>query len=133
MAANKSHYWVYPLTIAGYAWLLWSFTTSSNAGTVCLFKHVTGLACPSCGSTRSILSIIEGDLDAAFMLNPLGFLALLALAAVPIIGIWGALKNRNLIGAVVSWFEAKLRQPTIALPLVALVLCNWVWNMFKGL
>jgi hypothetical protein len=42
---------------------------------VCLFRLLTGLTCPGCGTTRALHAILHGHLEAAFMLNPLLLLA----------------------------------------------------------
>ena len=41
--------------------------------TACLVRAVTGVPCPTCGSTRSVLAIGKGDIAGAFMANPLVF------------------------------------------------------------
>jgi Protein of unknown function (DUF2752) len=42
----------------------------------CLFRTLTGLTCPGCGSTRAMHQILHGHFAAAFMLNPLFLLAI---------------------------------------------------------
>jgi hypothetical protein len=37
----------------------------------CVFKAVTGVPCPTCGSTRSIVFLSHGDMLSAFYMNPL--------------------------------------------------------------
>jgi hypothetical protein len=37
----------------------------------CAFKALTGLPCPTCGSTRSVVHLADGDLLSAFSMNPL--------------------------------------------------------------
>jgi hypothetical protein len=37
----------------------------------CSFRQLTGLPCPTCGATRSALSLVHGDLAAAWQRNPL--------------------------------------------------------------
>ncbi|MDC0303785.1 DUF2752 domain-containing protein [Flavobacteriales bacterium] len=98
-----------------------------------MFKNTTGFACPSCGSTRSLMSIISGDFGAAMLLNPLGYLAAFGLLWVPVAGIVGKVNGRNYLVETLTYLEAKIKQPKFALPLVALVISNWVWNIFKGL
>ena len=39
----------------------------------CWFRRLTGLPCPTCGATRSALSLAHGDLAAALRYNPLIF------------------------------------------------------------
>lgn len=50
----------------------------------CQFRQLTGLPCPTCGSTRSLAALAEGDLAGSFRMNPLASVAfLLALGYVP--------------------------------------------------
>lgn len=42
----------------------------------CMFRALTGLTCPGCGSTRALHQILHGHFAAAFMLNPLFLLAI---------------------------------------------------------
>lgn len=42
----------------------------------CMFRALTGLTCPGCGSTRAMHQILHGHFAAAFMLNPLFLLAI---------------------------------------------------------
>ena len=42
----------------------------------CMFHAMTGLNCPGCGATRSLYSLLHGDLEQAFSYNPLFILAL---------------------------------------------------------
>lgn len=46
---------------------------------VCYFKALSGLPCPTCGSTRTAGCLFHGDLPGAFAMNPLAALGLLTL------------------------------------------------------
>jgi hypothetical protein len=53
-----------------------------NGPVMCPFRLATGLPCPFCGMTRSLVALGQGRLDASFDLSPLGpFIPLVALAA----------------------------------------------------
>ncbi|MBM3720118.1 MAG: DUF2752 domain-containing protein [Actinobacteria bacterium] len=41
---------------------------------LCIFRNLTGLPCPFCGSTRSVGQILQGDFIEALAFNPIGFL-----------------------------------------------------------
>ncbi|MHC4244968.1 MAG: DUF2752 domain-containing protein [Planctomycetota bacterium] len=40
---------------------------------LCLIKRFTGLACPTCGFTRGVLSFLQGHVVRAWLYNPLLF------------------------------------------------------------
>ena len=42
---------------------------------LCLFKRITGVPCPTCGSTRSVLHLLGGDIAGAFRMQPFVFAA----------------------------------------------------------
>ena len=37
----------------------------------CAVKGITGIPCPTCGSTRAIVHLAQGDIAAALLMNPL--------------------------------------------------------------
>jgi Protein of unknown function (DUF2752) len=43
----------------------------------CVFKGLTGIPCPTCGSTRSVVHLSHGDILSAFIMNPLTTLCLI--------------------------------------------------------
>ena len=46
----------------------------------CFFKTITGIPCPTCGATRSVVYLASGEISAAILMNPL--IALCVLAAI---------------------------------------------------
>jgi hypothetical protein len=42
----------------------------------CIFRQLTGLQCPGCGSTRALHHLLHGHLATAFTLNPLFVIAM---------------------------------------------------------
>jgi Protein of unknown function (DUF2752) len=43
----------------------------------CPFRAVTGIPCPSCGTTRSLVHLAHGDIAGSLILNPLFSLAMI--------------------------------------------------------
>ena len=48
----------------------------STGPSLCMFRNVTGLPCPFCGSTRSVGNILIGNFNIALHMNPLGYFSL---------------------------------------------------------
>jgi hypothetical protein len=46
---------------------------------ICPFRHLTGIPCVACGGTRAVLALARGEVQAAFLWNPL--VAAFAIAA----------------------------------------------------
>ena len=82
--------------------------------TVCPFRLATGLPCPFCGTTRSLMALGRGDLEASLQLNPLGLL--LAVAASVL--------------AVAAMRRREFRAPPWLAPLGALTLAViWIFQL----
>ena len=64
-------------------------------GGACLFRRLTGLACPTCGMTRSVVLSLHGHLAAAFRMNPAGILWVLAVAAIGAALLWLGWRQRR--------------------------------------
>jgi hypothetical protein len=57
---------------------------------LCPFRLLTGLPCPGCGLTRSVVCTLHGDLASAMMFHPLGPLVVAALALAVLVELLGA-------------------------------------------
>jgi hypothetical protein len=114
--------------------MFWNVLRPQEATTsVCMFKNATGVACPSCGSTRALMSIAKGDFTQALMTNPIGYIGFAVMLIVPVLLMVGTLRKKNLVSDFFLKTESLIRQPRWAIPLVALLVVNWVWNIYKGL
>ena len=67
---------IYLLLIAGSVYLFLFEPGRTGFFPVCMFRLVTGLTCPGCGTTRALHQILHGHFLEAFMLNPLLLLAI---------------------------------------------------------
>lgn len=121
--------------LAGYCWLAWSLWhgIDNNGFTPCLFKNATGIACPSCGSTRSAALVVTGNLKDAFLLNPLGFVVAAVLAVVPFWLLYDVALQKDTLYRSYTGFEKTLKIKWIAILLIVLLAANWGWNIYKGL
>lgn len=52
------------------------FTRFTHLGIPCVFRLVTHLKCPGCGITHLFLALGQGDIQGAFLSNPVVFCAL---------------------------------------------------------
>ena len=122
--------------LAGYIWLYFSTTknfTENKSVEVCLIKHITNVPCPSCGSTRSIISLIKGDFIGALNLNPLGYIIAIIMVVAPIWILTDLFLRSNTLFDFYQKTETFLRKRKYAIPLILLVIINWIWNIIKGL
>ena len=122
--------------VAGYIWLYYSITsnvTENKSVEVCLIKHATNIPCPSCGSTRSIISLTKGNFVEAFDLNPIGYLVAPIMLISPVWIISDVIFKKNSLFKCYQIIENHLKKPKYAIPLILLVIINWFWNITKGL
>ncbi|WP_215225461.1 DUF2752 domain-containing protein [Echinicola shivajiensis] len=122
---------------AGYIWVIYQLGFVSHQQeegfTVCLIKNTTNIPCPSCGSTRSVLSILHFDFPMAFYYNPLGFLIVPAMLILPFWILLDIIFQKESFWKVYQKLEQKIVKPSLAIPLILLVLINWAWNIYKGI
>lgn len=136
-AANKLYWMLLILSAAGYAWIGFNLFYASYGAhdiAVCLFKNATGLPCPSCGTTRALLYLLNGELLQSLSINPLGVLAAAVLIIVPPWVAADTLASRKSLAAALVWTERQIKtRRAISVPLAVLVLSNWGWNIIKGI
>ena len=99
----------------------------------CLFKTITSLPCPSCGSTRSVFSFLHGDLYAALYYNPLGILIAGALCITPFWIIYDLILTKF---TLMKWYiriEDAFKQKRIIMSFILVIASNWIWNIYKGI
>jgi hypothetical protein len=133
---NKLYSILLTACIAGYIWLYYSITsnvTENKSVEVCLIKHATNIPCPSCGSTRSIISLTKGNFVEAFDLNPIGYIVAFIMLIAPVWIISDLILKNNSLFKCYQITESYLKNPKYAIPLILLVIINWFWNIKKGL
>jgi hypothetical protein len=84
-----------------------------DAGAPCPLKALTGVPCPMCGMTRSVTSVVHGNLGHALAMQPAGFLAV-ALAVL----------------LVLNWRVPNRIRIPIWVP-VTLIALMWAYNLWK--
>ncbi len=121
--------------VAGYIWFFYNFyqnQTNSNT-TICLIKRVTNIPCPSCGTTRAIDALINGHFFQSVILNPLGLLVAVCMIIIPFWIIKDLITKKNSFLHFYLKTEVQLKKPQIAIPLILLIIINWIWNIYKEL
>lgn len=95
---------------------------------MCAFKGITGLPCPTCGSTRALGRLFHLDLVGALTMNPLATLAAALVAVWALVDLVLLPRRRAL--------SIEVPRPRLAWGLralaLALFLANWVYLLAAG-
>lgn len=121
--------------LAGGGWLFYNISLNETecAGGICLFKGATSIPCPSCGSTRAVLTLFKGDLISSLLINPFGIIVFLIVLLTPLWILADLLTRRSSLLNFYNRVESYLQRPPVMIPFAFLVLINWIWNITKGL
>lgn len=136
MKRNRLYLFLSAACVVGLAWIMITYNrNSSTEGDpgVCLFKRLTTLPCPSCGSTRSVLAILKGDFSGALMLNPIGFILMFFLLLTPGWILLDVTGNKSSLYNFFRKGEQFLQRKWVASIAILIVFANWIWNICKGL
>jgi len=138
MSLNRNRFYLLlgSACLAGYTWLLFSmFNSGINQDEigVCIIKHVTGIPCPSCGSTRSVISLVNGNILDSLYWNPIGLILALIMIVTPVWIIMDLISGKRSLFRFYGKIETVFRMKIIAIPAILLVMVNWIWNIYKGL
>jgi hypothetical protein len=128
MTRNKLYLLVLIACFVGFIYLLYSVNYKSNSQTtVCFFKNVTGVSCPSCDTTTAVILLLKGKFIASILKNPLGILVFLILFISPIWILIDVFKQKNSFHQTYCYLEQKIKNPILATLLIILVLLNWYY------
>ena len=133
---NKLYVFLLIACLLGYVWLAISaliIKSGSYAHGVCIFKNITNIPCPSCGTTRSVILLLQGDIINSLLYNPFGIIVSTIMLVTPFwLGIDLLTKGDSLF-SFYNRIESIPKKPGIAVLLIVLVLINWIWNITKGI
>ncbi|MCF8373404.1 MAG: DUF2752 domain-containing protein [Bacteroidales bacterium] len=134
---NKLYFFILISCFIGYIWIFYCYTRGSNGAsndiTYCFIKQATNIPCPSCGSTRSVLSLMSGDILEAINYNPLGILSSLVLVVAPFWIFRDLICRKDSFHTAYQKTEFYFKKKVVAIPAIALILANWIWNIYKEL
>ena len=95
--------------------------------TFCVFKGLTGLPCPTCGSTRAVARLFDLDPAGALAMNPFTTVVAVVIAAWAVVDVLLIPRGKALRVGVSPSVGRLLR-----LAAFALFLANWIYLMLAG-
>lgn len=129
---KRLYLFVTGLALSGLFWLYYNLQ-HVNAPTLCFIKNITGIPCPSCGVTRSILALFKGNILEAIWINPLGLIVMIFLLMLPVWVTHDIFFEKDGMYRIFLRLEALLAKPVTRNLFIILVLVNWGWNIIKHL
>lgn len=133
---NKLYSILFIGCLTGYIWIYYIITkthTDNPSVEVCIIKHTLNIPCPSCGSSRSVISLLNGNFTEAGLINPLGYLIAIIMVSTPLWIAYDLSTKRKTLFEFYQKTESFLKKPLYATPLILLVIINWIWNITKEL
>lgn len=136
MKSRRFYAIISSLTILGYLWIAFHYLGHNDGQdvTLCIFKRVTSYPCPACGSTRSLLMVLNGQYYRALEMNPFGYILFLGISILPIWLFYDWYNNKHTLYRFYIYFNSFFNKNKVLLiPLIVIVLLNWIWNIIKGI
>lgn len=132
MQKSKLYFIVSIACFFGFIWIyIFRYAFNPYDIEVCIFKNVTSVSCPACGSSRSVSNLLYGNFLTAFLINPLGYIILSIMIIAPLLMVYDIIANKSYLYWVYYKTEEVLRNKKVSIPLTILVLANWIWNIIK--
>jgi len=89
----------------------------------CVFRDLTGIPCPTCGATRSVVHLARGEFFASFGMNPLVSLCFVIAALAFFYSLITRIVGIPRLGVILSDQEKNI----IRFGTVTLILINWCY------
>ena len=100
-----------------------------NNYSFCLFKDITGIPCPACGSTRATILLFKGDILQSILLNPLALITNFLIIFSLLWLIYELLTGSNkFLDFMKKDWNAKYK-----ILIAIIIILNWAWNIKKGI
>ncbi len=135
MKKNGLYSFILIACFLGYGWLfffkLFAAKISKSDFTVCLFKRITTIPCPSCGTTRAVNHFFNGEILTSLYFNPFGIIVAGIMVICPIWILFDFFQKTQTFYDFYLKAESKIRTKKTAILLILLVLLNWIWNLYK--
>ena len=114
--------------LAGYFFLIF-YPHFINNYSFCLFKDITGIPCPACGSTRATILLFKGEVLQSILMNPLALVTNFGILVSLLWLIYEIITGRNEFMNFMKKDWSKRYKVLIAV----IIIINWIWNIKKGI
>lgn len=116
----------------GCLWLFVSQTSMLEGFSVCIFKHIWGIPCPSCGSTHGVVALLHGNFTEALVLNPNSFIIAAGMLFVPLCALYDVLRRDDLLYRSFSFFCQTTGKTAVFVPFLVFEALVWCYKLQWG-
>lgn len=98
---------------------------------ICIFKNVTGIPCPACGTGHGMEALLKGHFHAAWSYNPLSYVLITGGILMSLILLNDYSRKQNKLDELLSVVQNKIhfRNPVTWL-LILIIVSIWIKNIF---
>ena len=115
--------WFLPATLLT-ACAAWFWLRAGLPWPKCWLRHSIGIPCPTCGSTRTALCLVQGHFGAAFQINPLAALTFVGVLVYDVYA--GCVLALRLPRWRLAPIPSNVKQ-ALSILFVAIVIVNWAY------
>jgi hypothetical protein len=119
------------ITISIYIWLFLNIRGSHFHA--CHFKNVFNIPCPSCGTTRGVIELLNGNIIASVLINPLSLIYLSAAIIIPLWLLYDLFFKKSTLYKTSLKLNRIIKKKRVLIPLFIIIAINWMWNIYKNL
>lgn len=133
MSEKKVYFLLSGIALLGYIYIVVALNGVVNDQvSLCMFHNVTGIPCPSCGTTRGMMQLVQGHFSEAFRMNALCYVQAFFLLILPVLLIIDLIANKRTLLFAYNRAIQIINRPWIAFILGLLLLINWIYLINAG-
>lgn len=125
MTKNRLYVWTVMIVIVGFLWIFF-LSRNTDGVSVCLFKNITGVPCPSCGMSESVQYFFRGDYGTSLDTHPLGILMGLCMLIFPFWMILDIIFKKATFWNFYLFINRVFSLPLVRIILLSLMVIIWI-------
>lgn len=122
------------LCLLGAVWLYYVANQASHLNTSftpCIIKNITSLPCPSCGVSRAIVLVFEGNIMAAIKTNPLVIVVVPLIICMPVLLLFDAFTGKKILLNLYNKTAFLSTKPSFSILFGLIIGAVWFYNIYN--
>lgn len=110
----------------------WKEYQHSELPQLCLFKSVSGIPCPACGSTKALWLTFHGHWMEGILTNPIAFVTLFGSTIGFVMLLMDIVLHKRYFEKILNYLHKLIiGNSYVKWTFILLLLVNWIWNITK--